>query len=198
MTTAARSWLHAILLTVLVFLASSASAEMNPAELKAFSGYKAKAEKGDPVAQFNLGFCFDTGLGVAKNQVEAVKLYRKAADNGNAAAQNSLGVSYELGKGVAKDEVEAVKWYRKAADQGYDLAQHSLGNCYLYGKGVAKDEVEAYAYFNLAGITEEDARKDLAILDKGMSSDARLRAQQRTKELQNDIEAKIAAKKAGK
>jgi TPR repeat protein len=108
MTTAARSWLHTILLTVLVFLTSSASAEMTPAELKAFSGYKAKAEKGDPVAQFNLGFCFDTGLGVAKNQVEAVKWYRKAAGQGNAAAQCNLGYCYDNGEGVAKDQIEAV------------------------------------------------------------------------------------------
>ena len=101
-----------------------------------------------------------------------------------------------MGKGVAKDEVEAVKWYRKAADQGDAQAQFNLGVCYRKGEGVAKDEIEAYAYYNLAGITDEDARKDLAILEKGMSPDVRLRGQQRTKELQKEIEAKITAKQA--
>jgi TPR repeat protein len=71
-----------------------------------------------------------------------------------------------------------------------------LGRCYRNGHGVAKDEGEAFAYFSLAGITYDDARKELAILEKGMSPDARLRGQQRTKELQKAIEAKIAAKKA--
>ena len=42
------------------------------------------------------------------------------------------------------------------------------------------------------------ARKHLAILEKGMSPEARLRGQQRTKELQKEIQANIAAKKAGK
>ena len=97
---------------------------------------------------------------------------------------------------MAKDEVEAVKWWRKSADQGYAWAQYSLGGCYHNGAGVAKDEVEAYAYYNLAGITNEDARKSLAILEKEMSLDVRLRGQQRTKELHKEIDAKIAAKKA--
>ena len=61
-----------------------------------------------------------------------------------------------------------------------------------------KDLVEAYAYYKLAGITDEDARKMAAVLEKGMSPDARLRGQQRTKELQKQIEAKIASKAAGK
>jgi hypothetical protein len=91
-----------------------------------------------------------------------------------------------------------VKWYRKAADQGDAKAQCNLGVSYRYGYGVAKDEVEAYAYYNLAGITNEIARKNLANLEEGMSSETRIRGQQRTKELQKEIDAKIAAKKAGK
>ena len=127
-----------------------------------------------------------------------MKWYRKAADQGDALAQSTLGNCYLFGQGVLKDEVEAVKWLRKAADQGADYAQYYLGRCYRNGHGVAKDEVEAYAYFSLAGITDEDARKHLAILEKGMSPEARLRGLQRTKELQKEIQAKIDAKKAGK
>jgi len=63
---------------------------------------------------------------------------------------------------------------------------------------VEKDNVEAYAYFNLASSTDEDARNNRGMMEKGMSPDARLRGQQRAKELQKEIEAKIATKKAGK
>jgi len=63
---------------------------------------------------------------------------------------------------------------------------------------VAKDEIEAYAYWNLAGITHEEARKNLALLEMSLSSESRLLGQKRTKELQKEIEAKKAAKKAGK
>ena len=91
---AARPWLSSVLLAVLVFLTSSASAGMSPEEVKAFEGYKAKAGKGDPVAQFNLGNCHYKGEGVAKDMVEAVKWYRKAADKGLADAQFNLGACY--------------------------------------------------------------------------------------------------------
>jgi hypothetical protein len=74
--------------------------------------------------------------------------------------------------------VQAVSWYRKAAEQGHAKAQSNLGYSYANGKGVAKDEIEAYAYYNLAGITNEIARNNLAILGKGMSPDARLLGQQ--------------------
>jgi TPR repeat protein len=154
---------------------------MSPEEVKAFEGYKAKAEKGDAVAQFKLGFW-----------------YRKAADQGYADAQFNLGACYYKGEGVAKDQVEAVKWYRMAADQGDAGAQFGLGVCYYNGEGVAKDQVEAYAFFNLAGITEEPARKLADYLEKRLSPEAVLRGQQRTKELQKEINAKIAANQAGK
>jgi hypothetical protein len=99
---------------------------------------------------------------------------------------------------VAKDDIKAVKWYRKAAEQGNPDGLFSLAVIYAKGQGVVKDEIEAYAYYNLAGITREDARKNLANLEKEMSPEDRSRGQQRSKELQKEIEAKIAAKKAGK
>jgi hypothetical protein len=82
------------------------------------------------------------------------------------------------------------------AERGDRLAQLNLAYCYNLGLGVAKDEVEAYAYFNLAQPWSWGASGKLAILEKGMSPDARLRGQQRTKELQKEIETKIAAKQA--
>ena len=195
MNLASRHWLSAILLTVLALLPSSASAGMTPEEVKTFQVTKADAEKGTASAQFVLGLLYDMGKGVAKDEVEAVTWYRKAADQGRAEAQYNLADFYLNGKGVAKDAAEAVKWYRKAADQGHADAQYNLGYSYYSGEGVAKDEIEAYAYWSLARTTNEDARKNLAILEKGMSPDARIRGQQRTKELQKVIEADMAAKK---
>ena len=87
--------------------------------------------------------------------------------------------------------MEAVRWYRKAAEQGHAEAQYNLGSCYDNGDGVAKDEIEAYAYWNLSGITFEEARKRRASLEKKMSPDARLLGQQRTKQLQKEIEGRF-------
>ena len=41
--------------------------------------------------QYNLGLAYETGEGVEKGMVEAVRWYHKAADQGNAWAQNRLG-----------------------------------------------------------------------------------------------------------
>jgi len=110
-----------------------------------------KAENGDAQSQGQLGYAFLVGsLGVAKDEVEALKWYRKAAEQGNAHAQWDLGLCYASGQGVAKDEVEAVKWYRKAAEQEDAEAQWRLGLCYARGQGVAKDEVEAVRWYRKA------------------------------------------------
>ena len=115
-----------------------------------FQEYKASAEQGDAEAQFDLGWCYDDGRGVAKDYVEAVKWYRKAAGQNFAPAQFNLGYCCANGQGVVKDKVEAVKWYRKAAEQNYTPAQSNLGWCYDNGQGVAKDYVEAVKWYRQA------------------------------------------------
>jgi TPR repeat protein len=111
---------------------------------------KAKAEKGDAIAEYYLGVCYRDGQGVAKDQVEEVKWYRRAAEQGNAMAQYNLGVCYHDGEGVAKDQVEAAKWIRKAAEQGNDAAQYNLGWCYRDGYGVAQDYAETVKWWHKA------------------------------------------------
>ena len=87
---------------------------------------RAKAEKGDPKAQNELGEALYAGkLGVTKDAAQAVKWFRKAADQNHPAAQYNLAVGYERGDGVAKYEVEAYKWYRLAAKQGDRKAQRN-------------------------------------------------------------------------
>jgi len=64
------------------------------------------AEQGNAGAQFNLGWAYAAGNGVARNPVEAVTWYRKAADQGDAEARVKLGLDYAGGTGVARDPVE--------------------------------------------------------------------------------------------
>ena len=115
-----------------------------------FLEFQAKAEKGDAEAQFNLGFCYDDGRGVAKDSKEAVKWYRKAAEQDYAPAQFNLGYCYANGQGIGKDKAEAVKWFRKAAEQNYAPAQSNLGYCYDNGRGVEKDPEEATKWYRKA------------------------------------------------
>jgi TPR repeat protein len=129
--------------------------------------------------------------GMTPGEVKTFLTYKAMAEKGSDVGQVCLGTCYDNGEGVAKDSVQAVFWYRKSAEQGNAHGQLNLGYCYAKGQGLAKDEIEDYAYWNLAGITLEDARKNLAILENKMSSDARLLGQQRTKQLQKEIEGRM-------
>src|SRR5437016_2696359 len=87
-------------------------------EIETGKWFRLAAEQGLAQAQCDLGVCYNKGVGVAKDAVEAVRWYRQAANQGYAEAQFHLGVCYQNGQGVAKDVVEAVEWYRQAAEQG--------------------------------------------------------------------------------
>lgn len=109
-----------------------------------------RAEAGDAEAQFQLGFNYHFGEGVATDPYEAVKWWSMAAEQGNVNAQYNLGVCYDNGEGVSKDPYEAVKWFRKAAEQGDAAAQFNIGCCYLFGEGVSKDLSEAVKWWQVA------------------------------------------------
>jgi TPR repeat protein len=80
MILALRPWIVVALMGLFGLSLFPVKAGMTPGEVKAFEGYKVKAEKGDAVAQFQTGVCYDFGEGVAKDHVEAVVWYSKAAN----------------------------------------------------------------------------------------------------------------------
>ena len=114
------------------------------------SKLRARAEQGDPEAQFNLGRIYYHGQGVPENYDEAARWMRRAADQGYANAQYALGVNYFDGKGVPQDNTEAMRWFRKAAEQGYADAENALGFMYYRGKGVPQDSAEAVRWWRKA------------------------------------------------
>ena len=100
---------------------------------------KAKAEKGDAQAQYEMGLAYTDGAGVANDDVEALKWYRRAAEQGYSPAQTAIGNCYFTGRGVTSNWLEAVQWYDKAAEQGCAAAQERLGYCcqFRYSNSVA-------------------------------------------------------------
>jgi len=117
---------------------------------QAVEWYRKAADQGGAIAQSNLGFMYEKGLGVAQDDTQAVAWYRKAAEQGDAYAQYSLGLRYANGRSVAQDVEQAVAWYRKAADQGIADAQYNLGVMYEKGLGVARDEAQAVVWYRKA------------------------------------------------
>ena len=128
---------------------------------------KARAEKGDAEAQFNLAGLYFVGQGVDQDYAQAQKWLTKAAEQDLAPAEYNLGVMYEEGQVAAKDYKEAMKWYTKAAEQGDADAQNNLADMYEEGHGVPQDIVRAHMWYSLAaasatGDVKNDATESIS------------------------------------
>lgn len=73
---------------------------------------KDKAERGDPLTQYELGLRYETGAwAVKKNEKQAFYWLNRAAHNGNRLAMKALRHAYEFGKlGLKKDPVQVRYW----------------------------------------------------------------------------------------
>jgi TPR repeat protein len=132
---------------------------------KAVELFRALAERGNPVAQYNLGVLYENGQGLPKDYKLAAEWYRKGADQGYSEAQNNLANMYAFGLGVEKNPAEAVVWMRKAAQQGQAGAQLNLGIMYTLGQGVPKNYAQAEAWLRLAAEQgEPDAQYNLGVM----------------------------------
>lgn len=88
----------------------------------ALKWYQDKADEGDPDAQYNLGFMYETGFSVPRDDGRAAQWYELAAARRDVPAQLRLGLMYLAGAGVKQSEIQAVKWIESAAERGNKLA----------------------------------------------------------------------------
>ena len=97
---------------------------------------KAQAS-GDPDATCQIGFLYDYGHGVDKNESYAQSLYLKAATGGSTLAMRIIGNDYTSDYGFhRKNYSEAKKWYERAAAAGDYMAMIYLAGLYFSGRGV--------------------------------------------------------------
>jgi len=108
------------------------------------------AQKGDPLAQADMGSLYARGVGVVQSYPEAMRWYCRSAAQGNPEAEMRMAMMYERGEGVAVDRAEAATWLRRAAAHGLPAAQHALGLAYQFGLGVPVDAAEARRWFAFA------------------------------------------------
>ena len=118
-------------LVLLVILASLAMGQaLKKPSLSPMEFLTERANTGDASAQNTLGEMYapNSGTGVTKDYVQAVKWFKQSAEQGYAAAQYNLGRMYTRGDGVSEDPIEAEKWFRKAAAQGDARAKKEVAD----------------------------------------------------------------------
>lgn len=89
--------------------------------------FTAGADLSSRESMFNLGVCYELGLGTLVDQTKAAKYYSDAAEQGHAGAMYNLGVFHAQGRGgLSIDVSRARNYFVKAAELGQIQAQHAL------------------------------------------------------------------------
>jgi hypothetical protein len=90
---------------------------------RAVKCYTESAKHGNAQAAYQLGRCYEEGIGVAKNITEAIKWYQAAVKQNEPNAIFRIGLCYEKGKGIEKNEAEARRYIKRASRLGQRDAQ---------------------------------------------------------------------------
>lgn len=130
----------------------------------ALSRYRKAAGRGLPVAQNELGVCYDQGRLVRENPANAVTWFQKASDGGYPVGTFNLALLHARGRGVEEDQEEASRLFLSAARRGLNLAAEEVGFRYLQGVGVERDEIAAIGWLDRAAKGGR-ARAQLALGD---------------------------------
>jgi len=121
------------------------------------------AKLGEPLAMNEMGVRYQTGRGVARDNVAAVGWFSMAAQHDLAAAMVNLGNCYETGNGCLKDFERAGNNYAAAAKQGHPVAQFMIASMFERGLGTKANPVFAfvnYARSAAGGYKEAEAKRD--------------------------------------
>lgn len=98
---------------------------------KKFNEIKNQDINGDIL--YYLGYMFDNGLGINKDEEIAFEYYKKSAKKGFTFAEYSLGQAFLQGRGIKANDAEAIYWLTKATEKEDYMAQYVLGSLYYEG-----------------------------------------------------------------
>ena len=119
------------------------NSKVDPDPVKAFKLYKKAAYHENSEAMFQVGKCYEEGIGVKKKDLEAAfRWYKGAASHEHIEASYNVGRMLLNGIGTQKNKVGAFKYLTYAADNNNIDAQTDLA--YLYFE--LKEYKKAYKY----------------------------------------------------
>ncbi len=113
---------------------------------EAIKHFMASSSGGYAMASYYLGWCYHTGEGVGKDEVQMLHWLKKAADSGIISAQKDVGYCYMNGTGTSVNHNESLRYFTKAAEAGNPEAQYAVAYHYIKGLGTAKDIKRSIAW----------------------------------------------------
>lgn len=116
--------------------------------IKAFNIYTKLAQSGNVIAEYELGNCYENGMGTIVDYKQAIIWYEKAASKNYPQALNALGLLYRKGIGVEENHEKAFNYFSKSYELGNIFGQYLVAFHYYEGLYVAKDEKKAAQLFN--------------------------------------------------
>jgi len=162
------------------------------------SWYYQASNQGNIESQFDLAVIYQIGkYGVEKNIKKAIDWYEKEAEQNHVKSQYFLSQIFLEGNGISKNSKRAAYWCKRAAEQGYGPAQGKIGAMYIEGVGIPKNYIRAYSWFALAAAQgNENATVVMNYIEKRLSEQQIVQAQELAAEIQYKIDHRIDAKKS--
>ena len=118
---------------------------------KAFWLFTQASERGHPLAQFNLGLCYENGKGIDRDINKAAECYKCAAAQGQGGAMYNLALFYMEGiGGYPRDHQKGIELLKDAAETGLCKAQSFLGLYYADESSSHCDYDKAIPYLKIA------------------------------------------------
>ena len=129
-----QTWASLLFATLIVSSVLSYAAS-DPTDLNALLK---RAESGDATAAHELACRYRDGIGVEKDDAEAMRWAHQAADRGNPDALDFVGFAYLRGAVVKRNTTVAFGYFKAAANESGQAAWN-LGQCYFGAQGTEQD-----------------------------------------------------------
>lgn len=119
------------------------------------------ATQNNMLALFQLGRCYERGIGVLEDRAEALLCYQRAIDRGCVEAMCHLAHMHLHGQGTDKNLEKAAQLFKRAGDASSPEGYYYYAKCLVEGTGVPQDVLLAYERFlNLEGRKANSTTKE--------------------------------------
>lgn len=98
------------------------------------------AELGNAEAQYNLGYCYEFGVGVSKDEKIAIFWYQKSADQNYNDGLYAMMMAYSEGKGVEPNYDKAFEYAMKCSKNNDATCMFNVVTAYKEGIGTSIDK----------------------------------------------------------